>query len=69
MQFLYLPVSSVAGNFPAIAAAEQVQRLLPLRDSPEVIKVFKEVCRWTNLFSMTEHGELGVEDLELDVLS
>lgn len=43
MQFLYLPVSGVAGNFPAIAAAVQVQQLLPFRGSPEVIKVFKEV--------------------------
>lgn len=43
MQFLYLPVSSVAGNFPAIAAVVQVQQLLPLRGSPEVIKGFREV--------------------------
>lgn len=28
MQFLYLPVSSVAGNFPVIAAAVQMQQLL-----------------------------------------
>lgn len=34
IQFLYLPVSNVARNFPGIAAAVKMQQLLPFKGQP-----------------------------------
>lgn len=44
MQFLYLPVSRVAGNFPAIAASSCANAAAPACDGgrPEVVEVLEE---------------------------